>query len=73
MRYLYRKFWKLDRVTIYMKSGNRIVLDDDDAYTFAYQGDTLVKAALTTRRARTKLLINTINLEQIEAVTVSKY
>lgn len=59
-------------LTLYMKSGNRIEIDRISEYEFRSEGDRIVGIRLVqSLKAKNRLLVKTIALDQIEAVTRS--
>lgn len=74
MNFFKNLFIRKSTLTIYMKSGNVIVLPKvSNAATFMYAGDE-IRSVKDWRQFSHKhrLLLGTLNLSQIEAVTVSK-
>ena len=57
---------------LYMKSGNVIEIDRIKDYTIKNEGNAIVGLNLTWKNPRQQLLVKTIDLTQIEAVTVLK-
>ena len=71
-------FKKTSTLTIFMRSGNKIIVDKVLDWEFGYQGNDITSAAITQRtsglfKAKNKLFIGTIDLSQIECVVESKY
>lgn len=64
-KYWFTNFYTLE---IYMKSGNKIVINRVTDYTFTSSGDSLTKLSLTQSGRGRKLIVTTINLSQIEAI-----
>lgn len=65
----FRKPTKSYTMTIYMKSGNAIVLDQVTEYDIGNNGNEIVKLAVG-QSGGTQLLVKTTDLTQIEAITV---
>lgn len=61
------------KITIYMKSGNKITLRNIKEYEFQNRGDDIVGIKLVRRSwmPGTYALAKTFDLRQIEAVTVN--
>lgn len=59
------------KITIYMKSGNKIVLPFIKKYDFEYEGDEITKLSIARRKLwpGEKLEVKSIALSQIEAIT----
>ena len=77
IKHIWRKLRGLptiETLTIYMKSGNKIVLDNITDWNVAGTAEAGVTNLKLTWRtsARTKLIITSVPLNQIEAITVSK-
>jgi len=64
------KYWftKLHTLEIYMKSGNMILINCVTEYTVAANSDGVTKLSLTQVGGGRRLLVNTIDLGQIEAI-----
>ena len=61
-------FTKLHTLEIYMKSGNMIMINRVKEYTVSANSDGVTKISLTQVGGGRRLLVNTINLDQIEAI-----
>jgi hypothetical protein len=67
------KFTKIHDVQIFMKSGNSFVLDKVHELSMDYTGGSVSSFKLNQSvRAKSKLMVQTIELSQIEAVIHSK-
>jgi hypothetical protein len=58
-------------LNIYMKSGNVIRLDGIKEYEIKNQGDDIVGFQIEWHKPNQRLLVKTLDLRQIEAVTVT--
>ena len=58
-------------LNVYMKSGNVIVLDGIKDYEIKNQGDDIVGFKIEWHKPKHQLLVKTLDLLQIEAVTIS--
>ena len=55
-------------LTFYMKSGNSIVIDGVTEWSIKTSGGSVTSVTLTQRHDKRKLILSTLNLDQIEAV-----
>lgn len=71
MKFLSKFFPKTYTLTIYMKSGNKIVIDKvHEDFTIQSRGDSLVGIKEFRQvRPKVKLMLESIVLPQIEAIT----
>lgn len=61
------------KLKIYLKSGNSILLDNVKEYEIKNKGNIIVGMSIVTKsKPKQKLLVKTIDLSSIEAVTVIK-
>lgn len=59
-----------EELTIYLRSGDRIAIDRVVDWKFKNQGNEIVSVEIhQSKRARTRLLIKTLDLSQIIAIT----
>jgi sporulation protein YlmC with PRC-barrel domain len=66
------KIAKIHTVEIFMKSGNSLVLDRVKEITVDYKNSVISSLKLDqSTRAKTRLLVQSIELLQIEAITFS--
>lgn len=69
----FKSEFEAETLTIYLRSGSEIVLDRVTEWTIKNQGNEIVSISLTQSRwAKRKLLVKTIDLSQIVAITKSK-
>lgn len=68
MRIVKHWFTKLYTLEIYMKSGNMIMINRVTEYTVSANSDSVTKLSLTQVGGGRKLLVTTIDLDQIEAI-----
>lgn len=71
INFFLRHFTKRYKLDIYMKSGNVIRIDRVKDYSFNTKSSGVTKIELTQDTAGRKLLVTTIDLDQIEAVVVA--
>lgn len=57
------------KLTFYMKSGNTVELTHVTDWEMKVSGDDITSLNLTQKHKGTRLIVNSINLSQIEAVT----
>lgn len=76
---IWDSFWKsfkaereAETLTFYLKSGSRLQIDRVTDWRFKNKGNEVTEVAVTqSKRAKVKLMVNTLDLSQISAVTRS--
>ena len=59
---------KMETLQFFMRSGNSFVIDNVTDWNCKYRGDTIVELSITQHCPRSKLLVQSVALGQIEAI-----
>lgn len=63
----------LKTYTFYMKSGNKIVIDNLAPFEITYEGNTITKiSGVDSNHSKVKLWVASLDLSQIEAITIEE-
>ena len=71
MSFVRSMFTRKMTLEIYMKSGNMIQINRVTEYSFSTNSDGVTKLSMTQQHGGRKLLVSTIDLNQIEAVVLA--
>jgi hypothetical protein len=62
--------WQAETLTLHLKSGGRVVIDRVTDWRFKNSGNEIIEISIMqSKRAKVKLLVKTLDLSQIAAVT----